>query len=196
MALIEVEEAEINESRALASTLKSLMSNPESRRKVLEAQKIVKPDAVIPELDAAKPVLAEVSALRDEMTKWMKAQEEKEAKRVADDGKAQLVKRWTAGQALAKEQGYNTAEGLAALEKFMEERGIADHEVAIPYFEKIHPPAKSEAPVARGFDIFKPESVTSADADMKLLLDQQFDRFLDVSIPKVLADVRSGNRAH
>lgn len=189
MALIEVEESELAESKSLANTLRALMGNPGARRKVLEAQKIVRPDAVIPELDAAKPILDEVSALRTEMQKWQKDQEEKQAKATEAERMTSLKSKWQAGQSLAKEQGY-TAEGLTALEKFMEERGIADHEVAIPYFEKINPPAKPEIPSNKGFSIFNPTASEKEDG-MQMLLQGQDDRYISTVVPNILSDIRS-----
>jgi len=188
MALIEAEESEVLENRRLAATLRELMGNPKSRRKVLEAQKEAHPDAVIPELDAAKPVLEEVSKIREEMSKWMKAQEEGAAKKDEENRVNALKLQWNEGRNKAKAEGY-TDDGLKALEDFMEKRGIADHELAIPAFERIHPPAKSEAPANKGFSIFNP-SASAEDEGMKLLLSGQDEKFLSTSIPAILSDIR------
>lgn len=192
MPLVEIDDAELALYRSQRDTIAKMLANPDARRRVLEAQKLIMPDVPIPELDAAKPVLDAVASMRDEMSKFMKDQSEREAKRDEEAKLAKLKERWETGRSHAREQGY-MEDGLSALEKFMEERGIADHEDAIPAFERKHPPAPPAAPSVPGrFDIMQPE--TRKDEMMKMLFDGNEEAFLAQAVPAAISESRSAKR--
>ena len=71
----------------------------------------------------------------------------------------------------------------------MKDRGIVDHEIAAAYFEKTNPTPEPVVPTSNRFDIFTPPSKEDA---LNLLFEGQDDRFLNETINKTLADVRSG----
>ena len=62
---VEIDENELAGLKSLQSTVQKWLGNPGARRKILEAQKVLDPNIVIPELDAAKP-LEEALAKMDE----------------------------------------------------------------------------------------------------------------------------------
>ena len=186
MAYIEVDENELAELKQVQATVRQMLANPSARKRVLQAQKDVNPNLVIPELDAAKPILDEVGSLRSEMAEFIKSQKDAEMARQEEARMDKLRTRWEAGRRSAREEGY-TEEGLNSLEAFMEKNGIADHSLAIPAFERLNPPAQpaiSGAPDR--FDIFQPDS--RADENLKLLFDGAEDQFLARVIPAALAE--------
>lgn len=192
MATVEIDETEVVNSRQLASAVQKMLSNPESRKRLLEAQKIVNPNAVIPEIDSAKPFNDAIGLVTKKITDLETTI--KEAKEKAEDDKRlnALSRQWETGRTKVRESGY-TAEGIEELEKFMEEKGIADHEIAMPAFERIHPPEKPVATGSNGFDVF--QSLTPQTDDSKLLLegsnqDQDFRQFLNKAIPAALKEAR------
>ena len=83
MAAVQIEEAELLNHRGNTAALAAMLANKDARKLVLQAQKIVKPDAVIPEIDARAPVDEAVAALTKRLDEE-KAEREKE-KRERDE---------------------------------------------------------------------------------------------------------------
>ncbi len=153
MPKVEIDETELMNYRNISNAVQKMLANPKTRTKILEAQKEINPDAIIPELDANKPVLEALNSIKselDEVKKTSAADKEAAAK---DKAVADMTRKWEAGRALARRAGY-TEDGLQALEAFMEANGVADHKIAMPAFERDNPP---QAPVEGGnsrFDVF------------------------------------------
>ena len=103
MPQIELDEAQyaelarVPEYRSVFEMISGIMKNPKARKKLLEARKEADPNAVIPELDAAAPLVAEISTVREELAATRKE--------LADDKTAR-----------------ETAKKLANLESLSEER--------------------------------------------------------------------------
>ena len=192
MALVEIDDGELALLHGQRDTIAKMLAHPDARKRVLEAQKLINPNLPIPEIDAAKPIMDAVCGMREEMAKFMKEQADREAEREKTEKMKTLQQRWDTGRGYAKGEGY-TDDGLAALEKFMEERGIADHEDAIPAFERKHPPAPPAIPSAPGrFDIMQPE--TRKDEMMKMLFDGNEEAFLAQAVPQAIGEVRGAKR--
>lgn len=188
MAMTEIDEAELVSLRTNNNLLAVAMANPKAREQVLRGLKTAKPDLPIPELDAKEPVLEElrnfgksITELRDEF------KADKEARSDAERmGKLQAL--WADGRQKASKEGY-AGESLQALEKFMEENGVASHEIAIPAFERLHP---APAPVANStgkFDFFA-RKADDNDKTMKMLWDGDSDGFLNNAIGDTLKQMR------
>ena len=161
MALVEVDETELAAHRQVTATMNKLLNNPKTRRQILQAQKDLNPELVIPELEATVAVQGEVSKLAERLDAMAKAQDDERAERVKADRLAKLQGDWDKGRSKLRAQGY-TDEGLTAVEKFMEDRGIADHEVAAAAHEKMFPPSEPIKSVGGNrFDIFEPENRSS-----------------------------------
>ena len=163
------------------------LSNPKTRKLLKDAERILYPDQAIPEVDAREEVLSAVDerlkTFGEKLEGFTKAQEEREEK--ARQAEVQAL--WMKGQDKARTSGY-TAEGLEQLEKFMQEKGVFDHEIAMPAFEKLHPPAE---PATTGsgqswnfFDIPKDAP------DMQALLEGRDEDFLNKQIPIALNESR------
>lgn len=143
---IEVDESVFLSQTQLAKTVQSILAKPGARKKFLEAYKEAEPAAVIPELDAAKPITDAVESVRKEFQDWRKEQEEKQAKRDEEDRISKLRSGVEAGFTKLREQGV-TDEGIDGVKKLMEEKGLIDPEIAWAYFERIHPQPAPAAPV-------------------------------------------------
>ena len=146
---IEVDEAEFLRSEELRKTVEKMLAHPKARRKILEARKEFDPNAVIPELDQAKPVEDALSAVTKQIDDLKKELSEKETKSAHDRKLEDLNTRFAAGRAALKKQKW-TEDGIKALEELMEKNGIVDHEIGVAYFEKLHPPQTPVTPNGSG----------------------------------------------
>jgi hypothetical protein len=143
MPMVEVDELQLQQNTKLRTTVEGWLRNPKAKRKILEAQKLVDPKADIPELDEPDPI----EALRTESDTKIAALEkqikdDKEA-RERDGRLAQLQALRDNGIAKLREQRY-TDDGIKAVEKIMEDKGILDPLDAAAIFDRDHPP---QAPV-------------------------------------------------
>ena len=85
MALVEVDETELAAHRQVTATMNKLLNNPKTRRQILQAQKDLNPELVIPELEATVAVQGEVSKLAERLDAMAKAQDDERAERVKAD---------------------------------------------------------------------------------------------------------------
>lgn len=187
MAVVEVDETELLNMRNITGAMQRMLANPKTRPAILRAQKLLNPDAVIPELDATEGFSNELTSLREETQKTRQMIEEDKADREKQKNLDALTRQWESGRVRARKAGY-TLEGLEALEKFMEERGVADHEIAIPAFERINPPAAPVDASQGGFNVFTRDF--KKDDDMKLLLEGNEQQFLNKRVKDTLNEIR------
>ena len=194
MAVIEVDEAEFASLKRVRDTVAKIATTPEAKKLLQKAHKLVDPNAVTPDLDADEAKVKET-------TEWQKKFEELESKIAAKDAErekneslAALNSKFEAGRAALREQRY-TKEGIDAVEKFMQERGLPDHEVAAAYLEKQNPPQEVMNPRAFGsFNFIEPPK--DDDAFLKALLDSKGDddsAVLKAAVDAV-GDLRGGQR--
>jgi hypothetical protein len=189
VALVEIDETQLGAYQKVTEELNRLLNNPKTRRMVLQAKKTLDPDALIPELDAAEPLRAEQDAISQKLDALQKRLEEAEEKRVERERLQELSSVWEKGRSKLRTNGY-TDEGLQEVEKFMEEKGIADHEVAAAAFERLHPPVEPvRSTGGNRFDLFNADDRTSD--HMKALLNNPDDPIaLDSIINDTLRQVR------
>jgi len=173
MATIEIDESELGNLKKIQATIAKISTNPEGKRLLQKAHKLIDPNAVTPDLDAD----AEKEKLTGEMgtqVAELKAQiAADKAEREKNESLAALNKKWNEGQQALRDQRY-TPEGIAAVEKFMDERGIPDHLVAAAYLEKQNPPQEIMSPRAFGGFNFV-EQPKDEDAFVKALLESKGD---------------------
>lgn len=172
MALIEVEDTELQALKqrlAAAEPSKVLLdkmgSVPKTRAQLLQLMKEINPNMAIPELDAAKPIydaLSEERAKREALEKKIADREADEAKRKQE---AQTEEMMAKGQKYLRSQGC-TDEGIAAVEKFMADRGLIDYEAGFALWEQKQPKEESVEPsnFGRSWDLFAPPE---EDGDIK-----------------------------
>lgn len=189
----ELDEAEFARYQALkqnapvVAMVEQIMGNPNARKKLLEARKAVDPNAAIPELDAAKPIEEAVSGIREEFATIRKELADEKAEREKERSLATLNANWSKGQAKLRAAGY-TEDGIKAIEKLMEEQGIANHEAAAAYYDRLNPPAEPVAPTSTRMDIF---AAPAKDDVMKMLHEGDEDGFLNTQIAAIRAESRT-----
>lgn len=166
MATVEVDELRLQQDTKLRQAFENLMKNPKSRRKVLEAQKIVDPKSDIPELDTPDP-LEEIRAESAEKIAALEKQikDDKEA-RERDGRLAQLQALKDNGIKTLRERRY-TEDGIKAVEKIMEEKGILDPLDAAAIFDRDHPPQAPIQQTGTGGWNFGDMPASTDDADEK-----------------------------
>lgn len=194
MATREVDETEYMAAQQVIGAVNAMLSNPEARKRVLEAQKIVAPNSSIPEIDAAEPFKTELQKLREEMAAERKAREDEKAEREAAGKRAEFAAHWEKQKKGLREAGYN-AEGIEKIEKFAEERGIADLEAAEALFARMNPQTIEPPTGVLGFDAFQPER---SDNDfVKKMYESQGENnpALDAEITATLREIRGSRRA-
>jgi len=147
MSMIEIDETEHAASQQAVQALQKMLGHAGARQLVLQAQKLVNPDLAIPEIDAAAPVMAELNTLKESIEADKKAAAEAKAEEANAAKVEKFAAEWAGGRKKAEAAGY-TEEGIGQLESYMEAHGIADHEIAMPSFEKKNPlpePAESDS---------------------------------------------------
>lgn len=193
MANVEIDEVELMNMRQVTGAVQKILANPAARKKLLEAQKDINPNAVIPELDQAKPFQDALAKTNEELAALRKQRDEDKAEAVKEKNLAALTSQWEAGRSKARKSGY-TDDGLQALEKFMEEKGVADFDVAMAAFEKLNPPQETVAPAGGRFDLIGRVNDNS-DTMKRLLESHGQDNFAVGSlVNQALSDVRTGSR--
>jgi hypothetical protein len=149
MAVREIDEAELLSAQAVVRSVNQMLGNPAARKMLLQARKAADPTAVIPEIDAAAPVQAEVAEIRkliaEDQAARAKERSDAEQQRVLDD----FRRGWEAQKATLRASGWRD-EGIAEIEKHAQERGIGDLEIAAAHWEKLHPPAEPVQPNGSG----------------------------------------------
>jgi hypothetical protein len=154
--LVEIDESELLSLRGVNEVVSAMLANPQARPLVLRARKIQDPKAPIPEIDAAMPAMHAMEAVRKEIGDWRKEQQERETKRENEEKQRQFADGWERQKAALREQGWR-ADGIAEIEKFAIERGVADLEMAASHYEKLHPPSEPVSNNGYGsWDFFTP----------------------------------------
>lgn len=187
---IEIDERELATHRQVSAFVNTALTNPKTRRKLLEIDKTLNPDKAIPELDEANPLHDELKALREEMAKDREERRAAEEAKKTEDSKLEWDRHWSRGQQKLRDLRVSD-EAIQQIETLMHDRNIVDHEAGLALFEKMHPPAP---PVMNGtsrFNWFEGADKDDGPPDVKMLLDQDYDGFLGQAIDKARADFRA-----
>ena len=196
MAKIEVEEAEWNARGQLTNVVSELLKHPESRPLMLEAQKKRFPESVIPEIDAAKPVLDKVDALSKKFDDYVSKEQERVAKEMNDAKIRAFADKWAAQKVAVRERypDFNDT-ALEEIEKMATEKGIVDFEAAADHYRRLNPPAAIQSPQTGGWGFFDDNADTLKDSMDKLMQSRgDNDAVTNKMVNEALADVR-GRRA-
>jgi len=195
MAMREIDETEYVQMRNLVGTLGKMMAHPQARGMVLQAQKTVNPDAVIPEIDAAAPLKAAQDDIRkmieeDRAERKREREEREEGKRVSE-----FTNRWEAKKKALREDGYST-EYVEGVEKLAQERGLADLDAAAALFDRLNPPPTVAAPGGGNWDIFGNADKGAEDEFMKKLWDTrgESDGVVLAEAGRAISEIRGANR--
>ncbi len=171
MAKVEVDESDFLASQATIRAVNGMLANPEARKLLLQARKKADPSVAIPEIDAAAPIQSSVDAFKTEMAAALAAEREARAADLKSEREALAAMRaereaekeaakqaaliadfqnnWNRQKAQLRADGWRD-EGIEAIEKHAQERGIADLEIAAAHWEKLHPPAEPVTPNGSG----------------------------------------------
>jgi hypothetical protein len=190
----EIDETRLGSLNAIAQIADSLLKNPKTRKKYLEAVKEARPDLPIPEIDAAQPVAAEVNAIREEFTKELKSLREEREKEKSDRMLSSVKESYAKGKQELADLGY-TPEGIADVEKFMETNGLTDFALARKAYEYDNPrPAPARPSRGNYFDMMESKNATDGNDYIKKLFETggQDESVLDAQISTVLAEARQG----
>ena len=139
--------------------------------------------------------MSEIEKLRAEMAEDRKARAEEKAAAEAEAKTKAFVESWEgAKRRLQTENGY-TAEGIAAIEKLAQERGIADIDAAAALFDRLNPPPEPvSSPGMGSWGFFEPGS-TETDYVSKMMQSKGTDEVaLRNEVASALAEVRGGRR--
>lgn len=195
--MVEISESDLMESQKARDTLAAMMKDPKSRRKVLEAYKVIRPEEAIPELDSQQPILDEVAAARKDLDERMKKFEDAREKDADERRQSELNTRWSEGQKKLRTEHRYTDEGIKAVEEMMEKKGIVDHEDGRVLFEAVHPPQQPVTPNGAGGAWNFLEMPSDGSEDLKKLIETKGEStpLLDKMTREALNDVRgSGKR--
>ena len=206
MASIEVDETELQNLRAQVGHLsnyekvfKAISGNADSKTLLHAAIKKVSPNTPIPEFDTraamhgvSKQLQETVGNATKKIDDFLEGQKKRE---VEND----LTTRVTSGRDFLRRNGMQK-EGIEAVEKLMQEEGIASYAAALNHFRVINPPEEMSVPgMQRGIDLVSTGSPISDEEERKLLFAGSNatagDKFVRTMIPKILAEVRGQTRA-
>jgi hypothetical protein len=146
MPKIEVDEAEYNQMVQLRGVANKIVANPAARRRLEEAHKLVDPNASTPLLDQDANQLAPVKELEktvnERIAKFEKEQEDTKREQTLA---AIADKQTKAFNRLKTEERY-TDEGVEAIRKVMEAKGLLDVDDAVAIWERANPPQMPATP--------------------------------------------------
>jgi hypothetical protein len=184
----------VKQGREATAAWAKMLAGPD-RLKLLEAYKAQFPDVAIPEIDAAKPITAEVEAVRKEFRDYKEAQE-KAAEEARTKSREEAANSTVAkGRALLRGDKKLDDEGVTAVEKVMQDLGIPNYEVAFNHWKATQPPDPDPLPSAyggaRSLDWFK---VEESRPDTKLLITDP-KAFQRQETAKILQEIREGRLA-
>lgn len=186
MSQVEIDEAELTGLKNVAALFNKTL-NGKGREKLLRALKEGSPELPIPELDAKDPILEEMRKVTSSVDDLKKQIEDEKTKREEEKNLAALQTKWNDGRAKVARQGYS-GDSLTALEKFMEDNGVADHVIAAAAFEKLNPTPKPVDSTSGKFDFFTQRADDSDKLSKKLWSNDP--TYLDDAISQTLRDLR------
>lgn len=194
MSTKEIDEVELLRLQKQDRTVHALMSNPKAKKKIFEAYKEHDPNARIPELEMEEAARAPVVALEKTVSDLQKQIADDKAEREKTAKLETLTGNIDKGKSKLRKDGW-TDEGIAAVEKVMEERGILDVEVAAAFYEKQNPPQIPATPRGVGGFNFV-ESVQDNEADLKQLLNTKgnSEALADKMAREALNEIRGASR--
>jgi len=142
---IELDEEEFTRLNALRGVAARIIANPKARVMLEQAHKIVDPNASTPALDQevqrTAPLQEMEKKLSDEIAALKKEREDEKREATL----AAIAQKQKEGFTALRRQGY-TDEGIQAIEKLMETKGLLDVNDAVAIFEKSNPPPTPSSP--------------------------------------------------
>lgn len=185
MPAVEIDEAELTRLKGIEQVAAKVSAHPEGRKLLEEAVAKAMPERAAPEVRLRSEFGEFQKAIIDRLDAD-KAERQKETdERKAAEAKAELERRWFTGKDTLRKRGY-TDEGIATVEKLMEDRGIADHEAAAALAEQLNPPPAPAMSGGTSWNFFDQKDEVS----LKPLFEGSDDAFLGPAIGSALKEVR------
>jgi hypothetical protein len=177
-------------ARAIIDRVTKLEGGPH-RQEYLRLLKEQFPDLTIPEIDAAKPVVASVEALAKRFDAYLTEQQTQRDEREKKDREDSANKTVAQGRRYLRTTEKLDQEGVDAVEKFMTEEGIPDYEAAYLKWNRRQPAPAVDLPsnnLGRSLDWFKPEE---NEPDKALLLKDPL-AYRSKRAGQILSQIRAG----
>jgi hypothetical protein len=194
MANREIDEAEYAALSAVNGTVSAILSNPTARALMLKATKVARPNAVIPEIDAAEPINAAVSDVKGEIAKLREDLAERDRKAEEAARVSTFASKWADQQADLRRAGWRSA-GIEAVVKFAEENGISDLSIAADAYAVRHPEPEPSAVGNGAWSMFGTEGGKEDTFVQDMMKSGGNDeRRLDQEIASIIRDSRPSQR--
>ena len=169
MANVELDEVELQRLQKQDRTVHALMSNPQAKKKIFEAYKVVEPNARIPELEmeeAAKAPVVELEKTVKELQASIAADKAEREKQLKLDALTGNMER---GFTKLRRDGW-LDDGIENVRKLMDEKGILDPEDAAAIYLAKHPPQAPATPSGTGSWNFMEPAADDGDSYTKALM--------------------------
>jgi len=148
MPKIEVDEGDYNRMLALQGVASRIVADPKARRKLEEAHKLVDPNASTPFLDQERLANEPLNVMKTELTDQIAALKKERDDEKREQTLASIADKQAKAFARLKNEHRYTDEGVEAVRKLMETKGLLDVDDAVAIFERANPPAVPATPAA------------------------------------------------
>jgi hypothetical protein len=188
---VEIDEADLQRMQLQREFLDKIWNNPKAKRKLMEAQREVRPDdPMIKELDKPDPIEERFTALANKNAELEKKLADDKAEREQNEKLLQLKKVRDDGMAQLRRDGW-TDKGLEDVDKLMQDKGILDPLDAAAIWEKANPPQNLLTPNHTGSWNFL-ENNPDENADLKKLIETKGESnpLLDKMTHDALREIR------
>jgi hypothetical protein len=149
VATREIDETEFLAAKSTIDAVNGMLAHPAARKLLLQARKTADPNVVIPEIDAAAPLNSEMSEIKKMLAEEKAAREAEKVEREQAVRISEFQQGWERQKSRLREAGWRD-EGISEVEKFAQERGVPDLEIAASHWEKLHPPPEPVQPNGSG----------------------------------------------
>jgi len=146
MPKIEVDEGDYNRMLALQGVASRIVADPKARRKLEEAHKLVDPNASTPFLDQERLANEPLNVMKTELTDQIAALKKERDDEKREQTLASIADKQAKAFARLKNEHRYTDEGVEAVRKLMETKGLLDVDDAVAIFERANPPAVPATP--------------------------------------------------
>ena len=191
----EISEEDLRANQQLRATVQQLLDHPVAGPQVEKALKLVIPTAATPRLDRLTAAQEPIEAVRKEFEDFKNATEKKDSEREKNEKLSALNAKIEEGKSILRREHRYTEDGIKAVEKIMEERGLLDPLDAAAIFEKQHPPQQIATPGGGGAWNFV-EQIHDGEADLKKLIETRGSNEMvaDKMAREALSEVRGQSR--
>ncbi len=190
MAKIEVDEEEVRSASALRGAVATLWANPEARKLIQKAQKLVDPKAKTPDLDQEELVRAPVEEVRKEFRDYVAKTETEKAEAEKTRKIADMQRLEADGIAALRRAGWMD-EGIKAVKAKMDEKGLLDPLDAAKLLDASQMPQTPVTPGGHGAWNFTEVPAEGADFIKKLIETKgNNDMVVDNEARNILSEVR------